>query len=30
MVAAPTGDGVVLAWQDDRNGSNDTYGQRSQ
>ena len=28
MVAAPTGDGVVLAWQDDRNGSNDTYGQR--
>jgi hypothetical protein len=28
MVAAPTGDGLVLAWQDDRNGSNDTYGQR--
>ena len=27
-VAASTGDGVLLAWQDDRNGSNDIYAQR--
>jgi hypothetical protein len=28
MVAASTGDGVLLAWQDDRSGANDIYGQR--
>ena len=28
MVAGTTSDGVILAWQDDRNGSNDIYAQR--
>jgi len=28
IAMATTGDGVVLAWQDDRDGGNDIYGQR--
>ena len=28
MVSGTTGSGVLLAWQDDRNGSNDIYAQR--
>ncbi|MBC8310030.1 MAG: hypothetical protein ISR75_03490 [Phycisphaerales bacterium] len=28
MVASTTGDGILLAWQDDRSGSNDIFGKR--
>lgn len=28
IAVSSTGDGALLAWQDDRNGSNDIYGQR--
>ena len=28
IAASSTGDGILLAWQDDRNGTNDIYAQR--